>query len=165
MSWLEELMPLSWWAIAGCFLLIIILSILLIVLWRRTKKFEKAYLALQTYVSGKTLDQLLDQYLNKVETLDKQIVQDQAQLQKIEERLRVAVDQVELIRFSAFDKGGGDLSFAVAMLNQEGDGVVLTSIQTREDCRLYGKPIEKGQSKYSLTSEEVEVIKKAQKRI
>ena len=66
-----------------------------------------------------------------------------------------------MVRFRAFEDIGSDLSFAFALLNQEGSGVVLSSIFNREDSRVYAKPINQGQSTYPLTEEEKQVINKA----
>lgn len=63
-----------------------------------------------------------------------------------------------LIRFKAFQNTGSDQSFALALLDAAGDGVVLSSLFGREESRVYCKPIEGGQSIYPLTDEEKEAI-------
>ena len=54
---------------------------------------------------------------------------------------------------------GGDLSYAVALIDSHDNGVVLSSIFAREDSRSYVKPIESGKSNYALTEEEAEALK------
>lgn len=63
-----------------------------------------------------------------------------------------------LIRFKAFQNTGSDQSFALALLDAVGDGIVLSSLFGREESRVYCKPIERGQSIYPLTDEEKEAI-------
>lgn len=63
-----------------------------------------------------------------------------------------------LIRFKAFQNTGSDQSFALALLDTAGDGVVLSSLFGREESRVYCKPIEHGQSIYPLTDEEKDAI-------
>ncbi len=86
-------------------------------------------------------------------------------LNKLEER--VAGNQVReemhlqnwsLIRFKAFQNTGSDQSFALALLDAAGDGIVLSSLFGREESRVYCKPVEHGQSVYPLTDEEKEAI-------
>lgn len=72
-----------------------------------------------------------------------------------------AVQLVGIVRFDAFEDLGGMLSFAVAMLDREGSGVVLSSINGRNETRIYAKPIERGGSRINLSGEEEEAIRRA----
>ena len=63
-----------------------------------------------------------------------------------------------LIRFKAFQNTGSDQSFALALLDAAGDGVVMSSLSGRDESRVYCKPVEHGQSVYPLTDEEIEAI-------
>jgi hypothetical protein len=67
------------------------------------------------------------------------------------------------VRYNAFDKTGSDLSFTLALLNDQMDGFVLTSIFGREDSRVYAKPLLGGKSQYALSQEEQQAIKAAMK--
>jgi hypothetical protein len=62
-------------------------------------------------------------------------------LTELERIARSEVARVGFVRYNAFDDVGSDLSFALALLNGEGDGVVLTSIYSREETRTYGKAV------------------------
>jgi len=72
-----------------------------------------------------------------------------------------AVRRVGLVRYDAFEDVGGRLSFSCALLDDRGDGVVLTSINGRQDTRVYAKPIVEGKSRYNLSVEEEEAIRQA----
>ena len=72
-----------------------------------------------------------------------------------------SVQHVGLVRFNAFSNTGSDLSFAVALLDHHGDGVVLSSIYGRNESHAYAKPVSKGVSSYNLSDEEREAINKA----
>jgi hypothetical protein len=72
-----------------------------------------------------------------------------------------AVRHVGLVRYDAFEDVGGRLSFSCAMLDDHGNGVVMTSINGRQDTRVYAKPIVEGRSRYNLSIEEEEAIRKA----
>jgi hypothetical protein len=72
-----------------------------------------------------------------------------------------AVRRVGLVRYDAFEDVGGRLSFSCAMLDDHGNGVVMTSINGRQDTRVYAKPIVDGHSQYNLSVEEEEAIRQA----
>jgi hypothetical protein len=68
---------------------------------------------------------------------------------------------VALLRYDAFEDVGGRLSFSCAMLDEHGTGVVLTSINGRQETRVYAKPVAVGTSTYNLSAEEEEAIRQA----
>ena len=72
-----------------------------------------------------------------------------------------AVRRVGLVRYDAFEDVGGRLSFSCALLDEHGSGVVVTSINGRQDTRVYAKPIANGTSSYNLSIEEEEAIRQA----
>jgi hypothetical protein len=70
--------------------------------------------------------------------------------------------KVAMIRFNPFKDLGGDQSFSIALLNGKNNGLVISSLHTREGTRVYSKAIASGKSeKYPLTEEEEEAVKKA----
>jgi len=84
-------------------------------------------------------------------------------LSGVEKRLRKSVQSVHTVRFNPFHGtgGGGNQSFATAFVNEEGDGVVLSSLYSRESTNVYSKPIKKYSSEHELSAEERESIEKA----
>ena len=83
------------------------------------------------------------------------------QMLGLQDTVAHAVQRVGLVRFDAFEDLGGMLSFAVAMLDQMGSGVVFSSINGRNETRIYAKPIEQGSSRINLSGEEEEAIRRA----
>ncbi len=75
--------------------------------------------------------------------------------------IQAAVRHVGLLRYDAFEDVGGRLSFSCALLDDRGDGVVVTSINGRQDTRVYAKPVADGKSPYNLSTEEEEAIRQA----
>ncbi|HYL27937.1 MAG TPA: DUF4446 family protein [Candidatus Nitrosotalea sp.] len=65
------------------------------------------------------------------------------------------------IRYDAFSGAGSGLSYALALLNRQGDGVVLTSIYSREDTRTFGKPVAGFKPTVQASAEELEAIERA----
>lgn len=72
-----------------------------------------------------------------------------------------AVRHVGLVRYDAFEDVGGRLSFSCALLDDHGSGVVVTSINGRQDTRVYAKPVNERRSAYNLSVEEEEAIRQA----
>ncbi|MCX6703502.1 MAG: DUF4446 family protein [Candidatus Zambryskibacteria bacterium] len=82
----------------------------------------------------------------------------------VEDRLSRSVQSVESVRFNPF-KGsgeGGNQSFATAFVSEKGDGVVISSLYSRERVSVFSKPIKKFESTFELTEEEQSVISKSQ---
>jgi hypothetical protein len=84
-------------------------------------------------------------------------IQDKRQNQQI----RGSVQHVGMVRYDAFEDVGGRLSFSCALLDDRGDGVVMTSINGRQDTRVYAKPISGGRSSHNLSEEEDAAIQQA----
>lgn len=78
-----------------------------------------------------------------------------------EQLIEGAVRHVGLLRYDAFEDVGGRLSFSCALLDDHGSGVVVTSINGRQDTRVYAKPITEGKSRYNLSGEEEDAIRQA----
>ncbi len=73
-----------------------------------------------------------------------------------------SVHKVGIIRFNPFKDIGSDQSFAVALLDGKNDGIVISSLHTREGTRVYSKPVKKGLGDgYTLTDEETKAIEEA----
>ncbi len=83
------------------------------------------------------------------------------EVEKIKKEQRFCLQSVGMVRFNPFHAEGGNQSFSAAFLNKEGDGIVVTSLYTKDGNRVYGKPIKEGKSEYSLSDEEEKAIKEA----
>ncbi|MGI9860651.1 DUF4446 family protein [Moorella naiadis] len=68
------------------------------------------------------------------------------------------LSRMGLIRFNAFPDTGSDLSFALALLNREGNGFILTSLYARDETRVFVKPVQEGRSRYRLSEEEEKAL-------
>jgi hypothetical protein len=75
--------------------------------------------------------------------------------------LRRTVSKSALVRYDAFEDMGGALSFSTALLDEQGDGVVISAINGRTETRCYAKPISQGASETNLSGEEHAAIEAA----
>jgi hypothetical protein len=74
---------------------------------------------------------------------------------------RGALSRIGLVRYDAFPDMGGMLSFSAALLDERGDGVVISAINGRQETRAYGKPMVAGESDHSLSDEERDAVRAA----
>jgi len=88
-------------------------------------------------------------------------------LEKVEKRLGRSVQGIGTIRFNPFQGtgSGGNQSFASSFLSENGDGIVLSSLYSRERVSIFAKPLKKFQSEFELTNEEKESLAKARENI
>ena len=85
----------------------------------------------------------------------------QSRILNLENALPKNIRKVGLIRYNPFSDAGGDQSFALALLNDNKDGVIISSLYGREINKVYAKPIQNGGSTYQLTAEEKQAIENA----
>ncbi len=95
------------------------------------------------------------------EDLVKQVDAIQNEFATLRDAIMRSVQGVGVVRFDAFEDMGGHLSFSAALLDGHGDGVVLTSINGRQETRIYAKPVVGGSSQHNLSEEEQEAIRRA----
>lgn len=79
----------------------------------------------------------------------------------VDKRLDKSIRSVETIRFNPFLDAGSNQSFAISFLNDEGDGVVMSSLYARDRMSIFAKPIIQGKSEFELSTEEKEVLEKS----
>ena len=84
-----------------------------------------------------------------------------ARVDALEKIARSEMPRVGFVRYNAFSDVGSDLSYALALLTRDGDGVVLSSIYSREDTRTYGKAVAGFKPAQDPSEEELAAIAKA----
>ena len=84
-------------------------------------------------------------------------------MKSVNEKLNYCIQKVGIVRYKAIANTGADLSFAIALLDHQNDGIVLNGIYSRDGSYTYAKPIRNGKSTYNLSDEEIEAIEQALK--
>ena len=108
-----------------------------------------------------TLRGILQGQSEQVQRLERAIRALHATDKKQQTQIEGSVRNVALLRYDAFEDVGGRLSFSCALLEDQGNGVVLTSINGRQETRVYAKPVNLGTSSHNLSLEEEESIRRA----
>ena len=97
-------------------------------------------------------------YIKKINGRIEEISDD---LNFVKKMAEISLQKVGVVRFNPFKDMGGDQSFSIALLDSGNNGLVVSSIYSRDGNRVYTKPIKNGDSEYQLSNEEKEAIKKA----
>ena len=111
--------------------------------------------------NGKNIEEDLENYMYRVERVERQNAEIISYCKNLDDEVAKCIQKVGIVRYSAFKDTGSDLSFAVAMLNENNDGVVFNGIYSREMSNIYAKPVKNGGSEYTLSEEEKEAIRRA----
>ena len=107
------------------------------------------------------IDEILDRQLKSVESLSERVDALNKLHHELEHLSQRTIQKVAVIRYNPFADTGGDQSFAIALLDSLGNGVVVSSLHSRTDTRVFAKPVQSGRSKFQLSDEEQDAIRKA----
>jgi hypothetical protein len=107
------------------------------------------------------IDEVLERQLKRIDSLTERVDALNKLHRELEDLSQRTIQKVAVIRYNPFSDTGGDQSFAIAMLDSLGNGVVLSSLHSRTDTRVFAKAVQGGRSKYQLSDEEQDAIKKA----
>jgi hypothetical protein len=107
------------------------------------------------------IDEVLDRQLRRIDGLAERVDALNKLQHELEDLSQRTIQKVAVIRYNPFSDTGGDQSFAIALLDSLGNGIVLSSLHSRTDTRVFAKPVTSGRSKYQLSDEEQDAIKKA----
>ena len=132
-------------------ILIIVTIINTILIIRANGKYVKF---MKKLGNGSNLDEMMKDYIKDVKEIKKDNSEIKAYYTKLDSDIASCIQKVGLVRYNAFKDVGSDLSFAVALLDRNDNGVVLNGLYGSESSNIYAKPIKKGVSSYKLSEEE-----------
>lgn len=125
----------------------------------------RSYKKLCRFAQGRSVEDYILALEQRTKRQAKAIKQLSSQVQAVKELLQEYPHIWSLSRYNAFKDTGGDLSFSLALLNDGGNGFILSGIHGREESRTYVKPVAAGKSSYTLSDEEQRVLEKALQRV
>ena len=142
-------------------LAVLILVVLVIVQSLRLGRAVRTYRALTgegDRASG-SLGDLLEGHVGRVDTVAGRLEELNRLHGDLERRSTTSIQHIGLVRFNPFEDTGSDQSFALALLDGNRDGVVISSLHGRANTRLFAKPVEAGDSRHALSDEEAQAIR------
>ena len=141
--------------IVGVFILIVIALIVMII------KLNGRITKLLEGKNAKSLEDTLIQIIDEIKRMNGVQEDTDKIIKNINKRLKTSVTGVGVVRFNPFTNSGGNQSFAIALLNEHGDGVIVSTLYGRERTSIFAKPVTKFTSEYELTKEEKEALEGA----
>jgi hypothetical protein len=144
--------------VAGVALVALLVSIFLAF---RVRKVRREYMVLRGEGGEVDLLRAVGRTRKLLEALDQRVGSVAAAQEEASTARRFALQKFHMVRYDAFEDMGGRLSFSAALLDDHGDGVVITSINGRTETRTYAKPIVNLDSEHNLSDEERAAIEGA----
>ena len=146
--------------------IILIMLGLIINLYSELSTIKKRYKKMMGGAEGSSIEQMLSAHTSEVKQAVNEYKKLQGQVDKLEDLMRSSLARVAVIHFDAFEKTGQGLSWCVAILDRNNNGIVFSSICGNEAERSYAKPIEDGRvaPNYKLTREEEQALRQAMHR-
>jgi hypothetical protein len=147
----------AWIAVVGTGLAAVAVVLGVIALLR-VRRLRRAYSVLQGSDGEESFVAVVERKTAEVEQLQTQVRDHAAQVESLRVDLGEAIRHVAVVRYDAFNDMGGRMSFTTALLDDHGDGLVISSINGRTETRTYAKGVKAGVSDASLSPEEEQAI-------
>jgi Protein of unknown function (DUF4446) len=141
--------------------LIVLLGVCLVglaLLWRRLGSLQGRLERVTRGEDGQSLQGVLETHLGRVVEVQAEIIQLVRRTDRLEVDGRRAFQRIGLVRFNPFEDTGGNQSFALALLDAEEDGIVISSLHSRGSTRIYAKAVAAGRPEAALSDEETEAL-------
>lgn len=145
------------------FLLLLILFLMNLSFKTKLKKLRAKYNRFMSGLSDRNIEDLLDYCIDSVNEVKEKNKKIENHIGHINRNMVQCVQKKGIVRYNAFDDVGSDLSFSIALLDNNDDGIVISSIYSRDSSSSYAKPVIGGKSKYPLSAEEMQAIEVAKK--
>ena len=142
--------------------LLLMIFILMIMQIKLMGKFKKLYQTYDRFMRGKDMESMEETVLaqfERIEALEKSNEEKDRQIESIFENLQHVYQKTGLVKYDAFREMSGKLSYAVALLDKEDNGILVNSMYSREGCYSYVKTIVGGKCSIEMSEEEQEALK------
>lgn len=124
----------------------------------KLRKLQAHYEHLTQGVKGGNLEELLTEHLKRISQQEREMKKLTEAIDRIQMDGKQHFQQIGFKRFNPFEQTGGDQSFALALLDADKNGFILSSLHQRDVTRVYAKLINQGESEHKLSAEEQEVL-------
>jgi len=147
--------------VIGMGVVILVLLIVLILLIVALCKVSKLSGRLDSFVvgkDGKSLEEEIKQLVEDNKSLKQEVAEDKKNIKKLFKKQEMAYQKMGLVKYDAFHQMGGQLSFSLALLDQNDNGFIINSVHSTEGCYSYTKEIKNGMCSLDLGKEEEEAL-------
>ena len=108
--------------------------------------------------NGNNIEEMLQKYITKVEDVNEKSEEILNYCTRLDKDISLCIKKMGMVRYSAFKDTGSDLSFALALLNDSNDGVLLNGIYSREMSNIYAKQVNQGKINVKISDEEKQAL-------
>jgi hypothetical protein len=157
-NWFQANADLLWIVL---FALVLILLVWLAIVQVQLIRVLRRYRTLVGGTSGGNLERVLNDHIAEMRAISRRVRELDNLYRQIEMASQRSLQWTGVVRYNPFSDTGGDQSFAIALADAEGNGVVISSLHARDHTRIYAKPLKSWQSTYQLSEEEKEAIARA----
>ena len=145
----------------GISAVLILLIILYLVCIVKMKKLRKAYNCFMKGKDMESMEEVLMKQFDRIEVLEEADREKRKEINSLKILMQKSYQKAGLVKYDAFREMSGKLSYALALLDQNDNGVIVTSMYSRDGCLSYAKEVIMGESKINLSEEEQEALEKA----
>lgn len=142
-------------------ILVVFLLVVTIVIINKMNIISRKYYTLMSGKKGADLEKIIRLRFKEMDQVKANAKRVTKEHKEIKNRLTTCYNKMGLVKYDAFDKMSGELSFVLALLNEDNTGVTINAMHSREGCYIYAKEIIKGESYIPLSQEEKDAIEKA----
>ena len=151
---------------AGIVLIIVILIqlVLIFFLVKQSMKLARLTNKYKMFMRGKdaiSLEKAFEKKFEEVDAMTEAVKYQADEIYKLKEIQKMTLNKTAIVKYDAFHEMGGELSFAITMLDENNTGWILNKMHSRQGCYAYVKDIVKGESTIQLAEEERESLEKA----
>lgn len=147
--------------IIGLAVLTLVCMIITLVCFTQYRRLYRRYDIFMRGKDAETLEDTILDLLDETAVLQTSDRESRDQLKSLTRQVRASYQKIGIVKYNAFKGMGGNLSFVIALLDDNNSGFILNSVHSREGCYLYMKDVEKGSTDVLLGAEEKEALEMA----
>jgi len=142
-------------------ILVIVLAVLFVNVNMKYTRLKSSYASFMRGKDGKNLEKSIIEKFDEVDAVTAIAKQNKAEIRKIYRRIEKNYQKQGILKYDAFHEMGGNLSFALCLLDAYNNGWIINAMHSREGCYTYIKEILNGESYIELSEEEAQALDKA----
>lgn len=139
-------------------LILVVVLVLLILQMRKTKRLTKRLDQFLLGKDGASLEEDISKLFEDNKLLKNSTEKNKKDIRILYKNMESAFQKIGLVKYDAFNQMGGQLSFCLALLDENNNGFIINSVHSTEGCYSYTKEIKQGESVLSLGAEEAEAL-------
>lgn len=152
---------LAFYGIIALGVVCVVTIILLIITLCKLKALRRRVDTLTRGKDAESMEETILSFFEKIESMEEAEEKMNCDIKNIKQNLKITYQKMGLVKYDAFREMSGALSYSLALLDKENNGILISSMYSREGCYTYAKNIINGESEINLSEEEAEALKQA----